>query len=300
MKIILKGGPGSGFHGHKGRPGEVGGSSSGSFGRGSAQGQASNVVEAFTNSNRIRSHFNEDLGDYTLEAMEDGKLQSWDNASDKLRSLVKRTIVATLQQKGVDKNVASEILSQWAASSNDNNLTSLSLQQAVSEEFDVPLSDWQSRQIDIVQSKYGDFYRNGTAGTDEDYRNAARVIYENTQQELAQAGYKPTDTIRLYRGMVYHKDIDVDPQLEKGATYGWNGNAVESWSFDKNIADSFAGTNAKSVSWMTPNKKRYVVSMDVPISSIFSTAKTGIGCLTEAEVIVFGSIGHEIYVEDVV
>ena len=295
-----KGGPGSGDFGHRGRPGKVGGSSDRALRRGIAPD-----AETYTRGpgyEEINNFFNKDLQDYSAAYGEFGEMYeeftnypgpNWETSSDNVRASVKRDIVNTLQYEpySIDKDLSANILSSWASSSNDSDIHSLSLQQAISEEFDVPLSDWQQKKIENLQQNYGDFYNAGTTGyTPDQYRNAVRSIYENTQKQLQEAGFSATDMVRVYRGIKF-KDYE-DPKLTKGESYEWGGNVVESWSFDNYTARNFAGLKLKI-------RKSYVLSMDIPISSIFSTAKTGPGCLSEAELLIFGSIGNEVLVEDV-
>lgn len=55
-------------------------------------------------------------------------------------------------------------------------------------------------------------------------------------------------------------------------------NALESWSLSADTARSFADSGKKGELGIT-------LVMEVPVSRIMSTAATGIGCLTELEVV---------------
>jgi len=95
-------------------------------------------------------------------------------------------------------------------------------------------------------------------------------MYDNTQKQLADAGFGPNETVRLYRGLKF----DGEPTWKNGDVVEYKGNAIESWSVGQDTAREFG----------------YIAVADVPRTSIFSTARSGFGCLSEGEVIVFGSI----------
>lgn len=96
-----------------------------------------------------------------------------------------------------------------------------------------------SRRRDSVALKYGIAEELGQAGdvfTRRAYnisgadvssaRLAARTMYRDAQAQLAASGYKPGDTITLYRGV-----------KEEYRTHG----VAESWTSDRRIAERFAG-----------------------------------------------------------
>lgn len=102
-------------------------------------------------------------------------------------------------------------------------------------------------------------------------RKVMRAIYDVTQKAiLREMGYpSSTATVTLYRGM----EDDALKGAKPGDRVRYHGNALESWSSDIHSAAGFGKT---------------VLAVSVPISKIFSTARSGQGCLTEGEVILMG------------
>jgi hypothetical protein len=101
-------------------------------------------------------------------------------------------------------------------------------------------------------------------------------MYNNTQEELHKAGYKSSDTVKLFRGVRY----DTDPKLSATPTATYKGNVLGSWSVSMREAGVFSEGNNFGA----------ILAIDVPISSILSTARTGVGCMDEGEFVVFGSV----------
>lgn len=242
-----------------------------------------------------------------------GPHTNWMNSTPDERSETKRDIANQVYDKipdamkapagfvddGVDaknfvtKDAVAGVVTQWAQDSNDSNTASLSVQEAASQEFKVPMSKFQQDSIVKTIGVAGGEYRPGLIAdhqrasnmTREAERAILRAQYNNTQTQLAAAGYKPTDTVRLYRGLNFGENAPA-----QGAA-NYQGNALESWSISPYTAANFAVG-----SW--ENGARVVVA-NVPISSIFSTARTGNGCLNEGECVVFGSLaGSQVTVVD--
>ena len=261
--VIHKGGKGSGHFQHAGRKGQVGGS---------IPDKGASISRSF--SNGILINYFTHLGkDKTLEMVQRKVANS--QMADKgiaLASMSKyyeddiwflkaQTVAYLAADTNVEYDEVNDVIANWAISSNDSNIESLLSQQAVDEEFglDVELSEWQKKKLEMIES-YGQ--------------------YERTQRDLADAGYKPDDSVILYRGL-QHDDFFG----KKGDIIRYEGNAMESWTFDHNIATRFAnGVLEESSSF------GYVLEMKVPIRNILSTPRTGYGCYDEAEVVIFGSI----------
>ncbi len=112
-------------------------------------------------------------------------------------------------------------------------------------------------------------------GTREAERKFVRSVYDNTQDHFKKLGYGPDDEIILYRGIWMPMDnrkrkfFNSPAQLGKFVRY--RGNTVESWSLSSKVAHNFDS---------------FVIAKRVKIKDIYSTAVTGIGCLTEGEVVI--------------
>ena len=112
--------------------------------------------------------------------------------------------------------------------------------------------------------------------TTEEKMRAARVMYNWTQYELGKREIGPDDEVMLFRG-VGDTDLgafnDVKP---------YSGNAIESWSISYKSAYSFRTGQGD------------VLAISIPRKYIFSSARTGLGCLDEYEYVIFGSVGHKV------
>lgn len=298
-RIVLKGGAGSGNHGHGGRPGKVGGSTATKL-RGLSDVSLDSANQTFT------GDLSNNKGSGTMKDFMDGRLDGqagpsvlWADSTNFDRVHTKIDIqeqvynrvpadmkappgtytYGTDHRTLVDKDAVGQVVTQWAKDSNDSNKASLSVQEAASEEFGVPMSQFQQAKIGtyVVGGQYRpgiiENYERASNMTRQAERTILRAQYNNTQAQLQAAGYKPTDTVRLYRGIR-------DSSIDINTTANYQGNALESWSISPYIARGFGGAG---------NDSRALVA-EVPVSSIFSTARTGNGCLNEGEVVVFGSI----------
>jgi len=72
-----------------------------------------------------------------------------------LKHAVVQSLVDDLSETetGVPYNTMSEMIHQWAITSNDSSERSLSIQQAAAEEFGVPLSDWQKKHMNEIPTQ---------------------------------------------------------------------------------------------------------------------------------------------------
>ena len=128
-------------------------------------------------------------------------------------------------------------------------------------------------------------------------RKIVRAMYTETQEALAAQGYKPNDTVTLYRGV----GLPVAQDHELGSSVAYKGNAIESWSFDVNQAAKFAEHRQDKNDPTNPNpflnSTGYLLAAEVPVRSILSLATTGFGCFEENEIVIFGSItGSKVYI----
>jgi len=381
----LKGGKGSGFYGHAGRPGKKGGSAAQSGSVSMSEGAwtptggralenkdpllfvsyqyysentgempeafdlTASKLEGLTKFNKILSQGLPVINPGDDPGEEDA-FWRWAEASDNTRSLVKDGLVNDLSKlNGLPYDLNNKFVAQWMYTANDDTVASLSIQEAISEEFGVELSDWQKAKVlrgveqgrlyraglDILSrademlysDDYGDpdlhkaafeelkketsdledaiskspymtlynktstgnvmfwnavsdikkngFYLEGavTISDRETERKYVRSVYENTQSYFSKLGYKPDDEITLFRGV---KGIEKRAGINKshiGKPISYKGNAAESWSVGYEAAKRFGS----------------VFAMKVPVKNIWSTSRSGPGCLTEGEIIVLGN-----------
>jgi len=269
VEIGTKGGAGSGNWGHTGRPGLVGGSG----------GRASAFTPGMAGTKREDARANEYLNDGLPGT------GGWKLAHANTRGRIKQDIIQDLAaDTGLPEEDINAVVSQWARTSNDADMQSLSLQQAAAEELGLSLSEWQVQRLATVPSGRPLLPRNQE-------RAIIRAMYDRTQEDLKMAGYEPNDTVTLCRG------VKSDAHVYNLGTSSYNGNAIESWSTSAWAAGKFAGAE-DSPSART--KYGAVLSIEVPIGNIISTCRTGFGCLTEGEFVIAGNIpGSEVYVSKV-
>lgn len=180
--------------------------------------------------------------------------------------------------------VTQSILDAWSSSST-NDPVSVAVQELVAQEFGTS-SDMQGvtmfesdrdarKMVDHLKDKAGPAIK-----------HAIRAMYQDTQKQLADAGI---EEVVLYRGMRLNTKgrgaVDgLDQVMKTGKGRGVAANAtldsnpLSSWSIDYATAKSFADNGKVSA----------LTAVKVHRSQIFSTARTGVGCLTEAEVVLLG------------
>ena len=274
----LKGGEGSGHRGHAGRPGKRGGSlpgkgSSASVITSPRKGGMTANTDDFTDDEGCAKLLSEYASKYI------GRDAYWRHVSREERGMVKHALITELAEKsGLEYDEVNKMVKQWARSSNDQDMRSLSLQQAASEELGLPLSDWQKGRIEWTLAN-----RSGDNVTSlyprEKERRFIRAVYDHTQEVLANAGYGPDDMVRVYRGTSEAKENVVGTPVF-GRTYKYHGNAMESWTIGAARATPYGP---------------YVFSANVPRRNILACAISGQGSLTEGEFLIAGSMGGEAY-----
>lgn len=207
---------------------------------------------------------------------------SFGNVTYGQRGGVKHLVVDDLaKQTGEPYETINERVHQWSISSNDSNRQSLQLQASAAKAFNVPLSKYQQDRIKGIASGWG---KNPIEAQANEV-NYWKTVYKTTQDFLAKAGYKPNDTITVYRGMT---GKGKSGRLTGKASY--EGNAVESWSLDISVARLFGDRESKGI----------LLAAKVKVSDIVSTCVTGPGCLNELEVLIMGTKpGNEVYVYDI-
>ena len=176
----------------------------------------------------------------------------------------KNKIVNTLSEEtGISYDRVDHVIAKWASTSNDRDIRALHMQKMASEVFDKPLSTWQKGKIkDLI----GDHSISGMGIlSDDETKRLLRAMYDNTQEQLSQAGIK---SVRLYRGINVPRG-----GMLIGDTLSLDSNAIESWSLNQRIAGGFGDI---------------AVSSEIPASDIIGSARTGFGCLNEYEFVISG------------
>lgn len=253
----------------------------------------------------------------TSDYITNGLMDSEPTVPVEVRGALKQNICYDLAAhaalSSIDANgVANDLLRNWAETSNDNDMRSLSLQQMVADQFGVPLSEWQAGKletmgvarevgyagyvampnaqgvIDIASPAFAKTFpewqaeRRGIGAEEADKagRDMLQRMYDRTQEQFAAAGV--TEVV-VYRGVssdAIPNDIWSTVQLPSSAAVSVRlagANAAESWSLSPHVAQEFvdhAGGNGA------------VIQTIVPVTAILSTFTSGWGCAEEAELVV--------------
>jgi hypothetical protein len=200
----IKGGAGSGFFGHVGRPGKWGGSApqGGEAGMSEHLGnQPSNIdTSGITGADPNTFHgLSEAMVKVDYEHQDASRVLSagldeinitnqnfdmpvsnkrWRAATDETREKIKDGIVTRISQEtGISYGTVNDLIESWSMSSNDEHIQPLSLQEAASEEFGVPLSAWQKEKLDFIK---------GVRGAYEDWKGILRD-YDHSPDRKADA-----------------------------------------------------------------------------------------------------------------
>lgn len=234
----------------------------------------------------------------------------WRYAGKDARRGAKAELVQELSDRaGVPYDTANTFIKQWSYSSNDSDMRSLAMQSDASRTYGVPLSRFQEGRIDQIhqerESRIQGLMKQGMSRREayeslqnsyegsrlfslhssSDQSKLLSSMYELTQEKLADAGFKPGDTIRMMRGVRLFNDEVAG--LKNGDNISVIGNAMASWAVSsgggQGIAERFMGSSGGG-------KTAVVLQMDVPIELIAGSARSGFGCLTEGEFIVLNSL----------
>ena len=178
---------------------------------------------------------------------------------DEIRIMLKNKVIDDISKSAnVEPEKVKIILHNWACSSFFKQ--SINLQQAVAKRFGIEGDDYYNSKI------FQDYDTPSTSTM-----LIADSIYENTQKLLSNKGNK----IFLYRG------ISLNEALESIVGYDQIRQLNPLSSFSENFftALNFASNNRQCM---------FVLGAWFPVSRIFSTPFTGIGCNREAEYVVLG------------
>jgi hypothetical protein len=172
----------------------------------------------------------------------------------------------------VREGAAAGLVNKWAQTSNDHDSGSLAIQNAIRDELKVEgAAGWLPDRItDAEVVAIGRVH--GPV-----LQSFARAMYDNTQADLAARGI--TD-LKVYRGTGI--PLGDEPKYLTGEGRTVTLRPASSWSTDWTTARMFAGYA------LDQGGATAVLTATVPASRVLSTPNTGIGCLSEAEVVILG------------
>jgi hypothetical protein len=220
-------------------------------------------------------------------------------------------------ERMVREAAVSRMVSMWAASSNDENVVSLAVQRAAQDEFGLKEAmPWKTNET--TSRAVDDAY----ASSGPTYRRFVRAQYDQTQQMLSDMGVsevglhrgirvKDDDAVALFGAETFFVKMDdagsqfADSPHGMRRPYGMESPDVKrgpvgqrpmsSWSTSMEQADRFTSgitlTNDER-----KNTTPLIMSARIPASKIIATPFTGVGCLTEQEVVTLsGDYPVEVY-----
>jgi hypothetical protein len=173
------------------------------------------------------------------------------------------------------ESVASDLIDQWARSSNGTVARSHAVQQAARDEFGITdAAEWQTAEgKENAAAAGGRMLYSKHAGM---YRDFVRAQYEGTQEWLKGHG---VGSVVMYRGV--RVAVGADDDLTKVRT-----RPLSSWSYTVESASKFT----ENQMFDEPGANGVVFTSVVPASRILSTPITGSGCLVEDEMVVLGGV----------
>jgi predicted ABC-type ATPase/2'-5' RNA ligase len=347
--VVKKGGPGSGHFGHEGRPGKVGGSAPSSRVASPARvptfypsiGPSAVVAEGegpYPPARHTISQFMD--RNVTLQefASAEGNEPLWRDASMESRAEWKAYIVESISdESGVDEEIVNKVIKQWAWSSNDEDMRSLSLQKAASEELGIEMSGWQlSNYIDVLEEwetiqadaeretadLYHKLWDQRMQFRDEGISNkltesSLDEIYEVAREQVwdeMRGKYSPNlipltsreNERKIIRAMYNQTQAELSKAgfhpddtilLWRGVGHQNIGGHVEFADYKGNAIESWS--IAYTVGRDFRKGRGDIIGANVPVRNIISTCKTGFGCITEGEVITVGTVpGMQVTVID--
>jgi hypothetical protein len=201
--------------------------------------------------------------------------------------------------------IASDLVHQWAQTSNGGDMRSLSIQEEAARLFGSELSEWQKELVSETMILRGGFYdesarplHHNTLGSDEGAREYIRQSllamkkkterwFEDAESFLPENAIVEQDGkkyIRLYRGVKLAENVVEQLGAKKGEIVRYDDNALSSWSISRRVAEGFSGAHS--------GKPGILLSALIPIDKVLCNARTGFGCLDEDEFVVIGVKGE--------
>ena len=336
-KIALEGGDGSGHYGHAGILGHVGGSSKLETGLGDVGFEFGDSLsdkeqdfihgDMDSESTTLIPFKSDNLGDKVITTALQEKIKSRSaTLSDKVVPIKMAICEKLSDDTGIPYDTVKLLVHQWARSSNDTAYPSLFFQKCVSEEFGVPLTEFQAQSLAPFEKAYADFlavpgmtkelldkaYTNaGTGYSDgvswllekngisaEVSRNIQNYL-ENTENALIT---NEVNTKKFLRAMYdetqrVFKNAGVDRVLLARGYFpaaGEKGEAgIHRW--EGNSMESWSSNTYVANRFGNLYTGGEIIYASIPSTRIIGSCVSGFGCLEEHEFVVLSGINDVIY-----
>ena len=267
----------SGHWGHKGIKGQRGGSAPGGAGLSLSGGTAPTTKREDLDLNMQKlAVLNDDLP----------SARKHQYATNVDRREVKYQIAQGLaDETGIDQTDVNDIMGRWTITAGDENEYALQFQRDAASEFGLKTGAYVDQKMADVETGFHwveTKYQHGRLDSDGN-RKFQKAVYDRTQARLKEKGFKPGDKVRLQRGVALPLDDTKD--WEVGSVVKVDTMPLSSWSATPgtDVEGAFARGGG------SPRTPGYILESEIPIESIWSTARTGPGCLPEGEFIVLGT-----------
>lgn len=185
-----------------------------------------------------------------------------------------------LTEDTLRRTAISSMIQNWAGTSNDTSVKSLTTQEAAIQEFGLSKDDtapWKMTP-EMEQTVEAMLNEHGPA-----VRAFLRAQYEATQADLKERG---VTHVNLYRGMKFQSHTAPEwyqhEDTVKNAKIGTPPlRPLSSWTVNASTATTFSGGGGHKV----------ILKSEVPVESILSWPRSGFGCLNEYELVTLAAGG---------
>jgi hypothetical protein len=173
----------------------------------------------------------------------------------------------------------SSLLRSWANSANDDNLTSLAMQEVATKTFNLQnTAEWTSTNQYSSKAQVADEIKNNG----KIYEAFLTSQYDATQQFFKD---RNISSLEIYRGVIA---TDPSEKLPTGDNVEVTARPLSSWSTSEDTASWFASADNAPAVHADKYLDGAIFHAIVPASQVFALPITGIGCYGENEVVLLG------------
>ena len=180
------------------------------------------------------------------------------------------------------EKVASDLVAQWASTSNGGQPMSLAIQDLAFKEFDIDRpAEWK------VEGELKDQISEIKNNHENLIRKFLRAQYEMTQEYFQKKGISKVTLYRGIRNFTAHDMKKSTFPSSKGFTASIRLRPMSSWSTSEGVAVGFArGADSK------------IFRKEYDVKDIIAFPGTGVGCYDEREMVVLGGVTDSVDVAD--
>lgn len=169
---------------------------------------------------------------------------------------------------------AQDLVDRWASTAADHDASARAIQDVVARELGATAAQWETFKENEPQPAWAG-PQMPVIAHDEIVSAFVHETYNQTQSALREMGIKEDEHVTLYRGMNLSDYLEGEHPMDF--------NPASSWTTDWSTATMFAQGDPFTGGDHTAGNR---LVMSVMAKDIYSTARTGPGCLGESEVLV--------------